>query len=77
MTPEGEDRTHGVAATLAATAAPAEEATWTRKKSSTPWSPAPPVGNYFSNMRLNRFDTMNRNGNDGNARHRRREITRE
>ena len=29
MTPEGGDRTHGIAATLAATAAPAEETTWT------------------------------------------------
>ena len=56
MTPEGRDRTHPVAATLSATEAPAEEATWTRKKSSTPWSPAPPVGDYFSNMRLSRMD---------------------
>ena len=43
MTPEGRDRTHGIATTLAlaATVAPAEETTWTRKKSSTPWNPAP------------------------------------
>ena len=32
---------------------------------------------YFSNMRLNRFDTVNRAGNHGTARRRRREITRE